>query len=181
MKFSAEVMILGLLLFCLAFFTLLPRRPYKRAEFLFTPAERIFYKHLVKAVDGEHLVFGKVRVADLITIKGKYGSKSSMRDLAKVAQKHVDFCLCHPETLAVVCAIELNDKSHERTDRKSRDGFLDKIFKDVGLPIVWIKTQSSYNLIEIRQAIRSSIEAANFNDKPIAVYNPKEFRQPRRR
>ena len=84
------------------FFTFLTRQPYKRAPLLFTPAERIFYKHLVHAVNGEYLVFGKVRVADLITIKGKYGSKGSMRDLARVAQKHVDFCLCDHESLAVV-------------------------------------------------------------------------------
>jgi len=172
MQATPELLAIGLLFFCLIFFALIPRRPYKRAEFLFTPAERIFYKHLVRAVNGEYLVFGKVRVADLVTIKGKYGSKSSMSDLAKVAQKHVDFCLCHPETLAVVCTIELNDKSHERIDRKSRDGFLDKVFKDVGLPIVWMKAHSTYNMIEIRQAIRASIEAASPTGKLPLVHNP---------
>lgn len=158
MHLAPEWIALGLLFFCLVFFALIPRKPYKRAEFLFTPAERIFYKHLVRAVNGEYLVFGKVRVADLITIKGKYGNKSSMRDLAKVAQKHVDFCLCHPDTLAVICAIELNDKTHDRIDRKSRDGFLHKVCNDVGLPIVWVKTQNNYNLTEIRQSIKASIE-----------------------
>lgn len=102
-----------------------------------------------------------------------------MRDLAKVAQKHVDFCLCHPETLAVVCAIELNDKSHDRKDRKSRDGFLNQIFKDVDLPIVWMKTQNSYNPLEIRQLIKTSIEGAAPLNKPISMYNPKEFRKPK--
>lgn len=180
MHISTELAAVGLLVFYLLFFALLPRKPYKRAEFLFTPAERVFYKHLVRAVNGEYLVFGKVRVADLVTIKAAYGSKSSMRDLAKVAQKHVDFCLCDPDTLAVACAIELNDKSHERLDRKSRDGFLNKVFKDVGLPIVWMKTQSNYNQIEIRQSIRANIEQARSPDKPIAVYNLREFRSERK-
>ncbi|PUE56451.1 hypothetical protein B9Z44_14490 [Limnohabitans curvus] len=179
MKLNTELIALGLLFFCLIFFALIPRKPYKRAEFLFTPAERIFYKHLVRAVNGDYLVFGKVRVADLITIKGKYGSKSSMRDLAKVAQKHVDFCLCHPETLAVICAIELNDKSHDRLDRKSRDGFLDKVCKDVGLPLVWIKAQNNYNMIEIRQSIKVSIESVAQTNQSNPIYNPKEFRKQR--
>ncbi len=172
MQLTPELIALGLLFFCLVFFALIPRRPYRRADFLFTPAERVFYKELVRAVNGQYLVFGKVRVADLITIKGKYGNKSSMRDLAKVAQKHVDFCLCHPETLAVICVIELNDKSHDRLDRKSRDGFLDKAFKDVGLPIIWMKARSTYNLIEIRQAVSTSIKAVaspqqNFETKEV--------------
>lgn len=106
-------------------------------------------------------MFGKVRVADLITIKGEYGHKTSMRDLAKVAQKHVDFCLCHPETLAVICAIELNDKSHDRQDRKSRDGFLDQVFSDVGLPLVWVIAKQSYNLEDIRKAISDAIYSAH--------------------
>lgn len=179
MSLDTLVMI-GLFVAAIAlFFTFLTRQPYKRAQLLFTPAERIFYKHLVRAVNGEYLVFGKVRVADLITIKGKYGSKGSMRDLARVAQKHVDFCLCDPESLAVVCAIELNDKSHDREDRKSRDGFLNKVFKDVGLPIVWMKAQNNYNLIEIRQSIRTSIEGAMHATKENPIYNPKEFRKPR--
>ncbi len=180
MQISTELAAIGLLIFCFLIFSLLPRKPYKRAEFLFTHAERVFYKHLVRAVSGEYLVFGKVRVADLITIKAAYGSRSSMRDLAKVAQKHVDFCLCDPDTLAVVCVIELNDRSHDRHDRKSRDSFLNKIFKDVGLPIVWMKTQNSYNPIEIRQSIRANIEQAHSSERPVAVYNPKEFRSIRK-
>jgi tartrate dehydratase alpha subunit/fumarate hydratase class I-like protein len=79
----------------------------------------------------------------------------------------------------VVCAIELNDKSHDREDRKSRDGFLNKVCKDVGLPIVWMKAQNNYNLIEIRQSIRTSIEGAMHATKENPIYNPKEFRKPR--
>jgi hypothetical protein len=156
-------------------FALLPRQPYKRAPLLFTPAERNFFRQLVRAVDGDYLVFGKVRVGDLVTIKAKYGSKGSMRDLSKVAQKHVDFCLCDPESLAVICAIELNDKSHERMDRRSRDCFLNTVFKDVGLPIVWVKAQNSYNPMDIRQAIQASIESVLQSSASI----PKEFRKSR--
>lgn len=179
MSLETPVMIALFVVAIALLFALLTRQPYKRAPLLFTPAERIFYKQLVRAVNGEYLVFGKVRVADLVTIKSTYGSKGSMRDLARVAQKHVDFCLCDPETLAVVCAIELNDKSHDREDRKSRDGFLNKVFKDVGLPIVWMKAQNNYNPAEIRQSIRTSIEGALHPAKENSIYNPREFRKPR--
>ncbi len=153
LKGSLLVVVLILLMMIIASLT----SPYKRQEYLFTPAERAFYKHLVRAVNGEYIVFGKVRVADLVTIKGSYGSPRSMRNLAKVAQKHVDYCLCNPDDLSVVCVLELNDKSHDRTDRKSRDHFLDDVFKKVKLPIVWVTAKSTYNPIDIRQQIQASI------------------------
>lgn len=151
--------------------------PYKRQPYLFTPAERNFYKALVRAVNGEFIIFGKVRVADLVTITAKYGSKGSMRSLGKIAQKHVDYCLCNPNDLSVVCVLELNDKSHDRRHRRSRDDFLDEMFKSVKLPVVWVTAKNTYDTVEIRQRIFASITQYEGKTPPTShIYNPKEFR-----
>lgn len=142
---------------CLVVFILLGRQPYKRASYLFTPAERNFYKHLVQALNGEYLVFGKVRVADLVTLKSKNPTRFGRRALAKVAQKHVDFCLCDPSDLSIKCVLELNDKSHSRSDRMARDKFLSNTFKSVGLPIIWVTASRSYNHHELRDSVRKSL------------------------
>src|SRR3972149_5071020 len=42
------------------------RPPYRKVDSLLTAAERSFYGVLLKAVDGETLVFAKVRLADLL-------------------------------------------------------------------------------------------------------------------
>ena len=42
--------------------------PYTKHEKLFTAAERNFYFALKASVGNRHTIFGKVRVADLVTI-----------------------------------------------------------------------------------------------------------------
>lgn len=135
------------------------RKPYKLCTSLFTPAERNFYYALTKAVDESQVVFGKVRVADLITVKRDGDRKRDFADLAKIAQKHVDFCICKKSDLSVVCVLELNDRSHEKRVRIKRDEFLKRVFADVKLPIVWVLAKSTYNIQELRVCIQNAITA----------------------
>jgi hypothetical protein len=44
------------------------------------------------------------------------------------SQKHVDFVITDTD-LNLVCAVELNDPSHEKEDRKKRDQFVIEAFK----------------------------------------------------
>jgi hypothetical protein len=37
------------------------------------------------------------------------------RAFAKIRAKHLNFVLCDPKTLAILCAIELDDSTHDRT------------------------------------------------------------------
>jgi len=151
-------------------------RHYKRQPYLFTPAERNFYKQLVQAVGNEFIVFGKVRVADLVTITADYGNKGSMRSLGKIAQKHVDYCLCRPHDFSIVCVIELNDKSHNQHDRQSRDVFMEKLFRKVKLPLVWVEAKNTYRPDQIRDQIFASIAQYEKNQPSLHFYNPREFR-----
>jgi hypothetical protein len=134
------------------------RKPYKLCDSLFTPAERNFYYALTKAVDDNQVVFGKVRVADLITVKRKGDRKRDFGDLAKIAQKHVDFCICNKSDLSVLCVLELNDRSHEKRERIERDDFLKRVFADVKLPIVWVPAKSTYDIQSIKGSIIRAIE-----------------------
>ena len=123
--------------------------PYVRADYLFSKAEANFYFALSNAVQGRYLVFGKVRVADIITIKSGLSPKARMSALGRIAQKHLDYVLVHPVSLAPICAIELNDKSHDRGDRSKRDQMLTKIFAKTEFPIVWVKASRTYDSAEI--------------------------------
>lgn len=123
--------------------------PYVRSDYLFSKAEAHFYFALRNAVQDRYLVFGKVRIADIITIKSGLSPKARMSALGRIAQKHLDYVLVHPVTLAPICAIELNDKSHDREDRSKRDQLLSKIFAKTEFPIVWIKASRSYDGAEI--------------------------------
>lgn len=59
--------------------------PYQPAKTLFSPAERSFLGVLDQAVGPEHRVFGKVRVADIATVKPGLGNSARQGALNRIA------------------------------------------------------------------------------------------------
>ena len=96
-----------------------PTLPYCRKDFLLTPAERSLYGVLTEAVQGRHLIFAKVRLLDLVWLPK--GTESRQSHLNRVQSKHVDFVLCDRDVVRPLMVIELDDSSHDRSDRKDRD------------------------------------------------------------
>lgn len=135
--------------------------PYTRHEKLFTAAERNFYFALKAAIGNRYTIFGKVRVADLVKVTSKTNGERGYRALARIAQKHVDYVLCDPNTLAIVCVIELNDSTHDRKDRIERDRFISTVFKHIGLPIAWVKARATYDSQAIARAIDQAVLSFN--------------------
>ncbi|HLT90394.1 MAG TPA: DUF2726 domain-containing protein [Woeseiaceae bacterium] len=129
------------------------RYPYGRKEALFTPAERSFLGVLEQAVGQHYRVFGKVRVADAIGVKSGLSSSERQSALNRIRSKHFDFLLCDREDLSIVCAIELDDKSHGRSSRRERDAFLDELCRNTGLPLLRIRASKAYPVPEIRVKI----------------------------
>lgn len=129
---------------------------YRPAGPLFTLAERAFLGALQRTFNDDFMVFGKVRVADLVSVENSK-SKRTLVALNRIAAKHVDFVLCRKNDLFPVCVIELNDRSHSKKDRQSRDAFLDAVFKKVGIPLVWVPVSSKYSSPELRANVFSAI------------------------
>jgi len=131
--------------------------PYIKRGPLFTPAERSFLGVLNQAVGEVSQIFGKVRVADVITTKK--GLTASVRQTAfnKISSKHFDYLLCNKNDLSVLCAIELNDSSHNSEKTKKRDSFLEGTCKSANIPLVQIKAQATYNINEIKEILEKHL------------------------
>jgi Protein of unknown function (DUF2726) len=131
-------------------------------ESLVTPAEQRFYEALDEAVDGRLMILSKVRVADLLSITSESRSARN-RIFRSIASKHVDFVLVEAKDLRPLAAIELDDSTHRRSDRRKRDELLDDLFAKAKLPLLRFKTASAYNprSIEARfeQALGEAWEA----------------------
>lgn len=111
---------------------------YTSAERLLTPTEAIAFRQLHQRIKGHGYICPKVRIADLISVDAK-GDRSAFRSaFQKISQKHVDFAVM---TLSgeILFAVEIDDKSHERNDRKARDLFVDAVFAEAGIALVRIK------------------------------------------
>ena len=127
--------------------------PYIKRGPLFTPAERSFLGVLNQAVGEKAQIFGKVRVADVITTKKGLTASVRQTALNKITNKHFDYLLCDKEDLSVLCAIELNDNSHNSEKTKKRDAFLESACESANIPLVQIKAQATYNINEIKEAL----------------------------
>lgn len=123
--------------------------PYSRQKYFFSAAERSFYEVLWR-ITPDHTVFAKVRLADLVYVSK--GATSSQSHFNRIRSKHVDFVICDRD-LAPLVVVELDDSSHDRADRKSRDLFVDAVLAAASLPIVHVPAQRGYALDAIRQSL----------------------------
>lgn len=131
--------------------------PYERIEMMFSPAERSFLGVLEQAVGDEYRIFGKVRVADVAKVKRGLSQPASRGALNRIASKHFDFVVCDRNELKILCAIELNDKSHTTKSRKKRDELIEGICGAIALPLMQVTAKTSYSVPEIRQQVMECV------------------------
>jgi len=127
--------------------------PYKKLDFLFSPAERSFLGVLKQAVGDDAQVFGKVRVADVIVPKKGMSRSDWQKAFNKISGKHFDYLLCNKNDLSVLCAIELNDSSHNSKKRKDRDKFLEGACQSANVPLIQVSAKATYTVNEIQHSI----------------------------
>lgn len=115
--------------------------PFCARESLVSAAERSFLAALDAAIGPEHRVFAKVRLADIVTLRGAAESRTGLMN--KVRQKHVDFVVCDRNSLRFVAVIELDDSTHETPKGRARDAFVDSALRAAGLPLVRFRAVSN--------------------------------------
>ncbi|WP_162409059.1 DUF2726 domain-containing protein [Acuticoccus sediminis] len=130
---------------------LLARRPRYVRRPLLSPAEKRFYRVLLAVAGKRAIVVTKVRLADLITVKAR--KRLFWRAFHQIAQKHIDFVLLDPQTLEPICAVELDDRSHELRERRQRDRFVDRAMRRAGLPLHHVPVRRTYDKAEIGRLI----------------------------
>ncbi|PKG82775.1 topoisomerase [Colwellia sp. 75C3] len=120
---------------------------------LFTPAERSFLGTLNLACDDKAVVFGKVRIADIL--KPQKGLNRSQWQTAfnKISSKHFDFVICNANDLSVLSVIELDDSSHNRKASIKRDELVELACKNASLKLHRFKARATYSVNEIRNTI----------------------------
>lgn len=131
--------------------------PYQPAKILFSAAERSFLGALDLALGSKYRIFGKVRVADVANVKPGLGRSARQGALNRIAGKHLDFVVCRASDLSLVCAIELNDKSHGSQRARARDDFLANVCRTIGLPLLAIPARQTYPPEELRARFQSIV------------------------
>lgn len=128
--------------------------PYTRNERFLSPAESSFLAALRVAVAEEYEIFAKVRLLDVLSVKAGEGRQAAFN---RVQAKHLDFLLCDRMTSRPVLALELDDSSHQRPERRVRDAFLEEALEVIGLPALRCPVTRGYDPRELARLIKKTL------------------------
>ena len=151
------------------------RNPYQVTEALMTKAEMNFYFQLLKILPGQTHIFTKVRIADVIDVRPSIKGNSRIKHFREIAAKHLDFVLVDRE-MKILAAIELNDKSHERKDRKERDKFVRGALQSAKVPFFEIPCTKRYDLSQLQKDL--ALIAGNKSTVATSSHSPIKLVEP---
>ena len=133
---------------------------YEKAELL-SQREKDFYKKLFIVADKfNYTVIAKIRLADLVNVNDNIMKNSSewWSKFNKISRKHIDFALAQKDDLSIKLLIELDDSTHNASDRQDRDAFVDSVCQQANIPILHV-----WNANNLEEKIAKAVE--NFSSK----------------
>lgn len=129
--------------------------PYRLRDDFLSPTEQNFYL-VLKSMMGNYLtICPKVSLADIFFV---IRPNDNVGAYNRINRKHIDFLLCNPKTMKPQFAIELDDNSHQRSDREERDDFVNSVFEAANLPLLHIPARNSYNTSELGVLFRQTLK-----------------------
>ena len=128
-------------------------RPFSRRKYLLTPPEKRFYD-VLRGIVGGNKILAKVRLADLVEADERHLLRESNFDHIK--SRHIDFVICNP-ALSPLIAIELDDSSHQRSDRVARDRDVDRILEIASFPLLRVPVRRTYDGADIAKQLLAKL------------------------
>lgn len=116
-----------------------------------TAAEADFFRVLRAVVGTRGHVLAQVSLRQLLWFPPKQPGLQGWRN--KTAGRSIDFVICDPATLWPRVAIELDEPSHARPERQTRDDEVERLLAAAGLPLVRVLTSRVYETRELEEWI----------------------------
>lgn len=120
--------------------------PFRLRDDFLSPAEISFYHVLLSTAGERFTVCPKVNLTDIFFVSRPDQNQAARN---RISRKHVDFLLCDSRSMHPTLGIELDDASHAREDRQTRDALVEQVFAAAGLPLLRFPVQHTYNIPEI--------------------------------
>lgn len=130
---------------------------YRKCDSLMTYRERVFYRALQGAVGDDFVIFSKVRLGDVVWLVNEPGNRKYHNN--QIQCKHLDFVLCELTRLMPMLAIELDDSSHTRYDRRVSDDVKNMVCATAKLPLLRVVAQRHYDVQELRERVNEKTRA----------------------
>lgn len=105
--------------------------PLQPSPTLLSDPEQVLYRRLVQALPG-HIVLAQVQLTQALRFRRGAWSPSVFN---RICQLSVDFLVLKPDT-SIVAAIELDDASHDRPNRRDADARKEHALWSAGVPLL---------------------------------------------
>lgn len=128
-----------------------PSLPEVRAnKYFVSDAEANFFRVLHRVVGDRGHVLAQASFRQLLWFPGNNRSNPGRQAWHnKVAAKTVDFVVCDLATLRPLVVIELDEPSHARPERQTRDEQVEAILEAAGVPLLRVLTSRAYDTREL--------------------------------
>lgn len=127
---------------------------YTKRDYLLTRTEREFFVQLYYMFKGKYLIFPQIHLTGLLNYR--HGKQSAKGAWGSIRHYSVDYVVCAPD-LSILCAIELDDRSHDRPDRRARDRAVNQLCRDAGLSLVRIAVGDMHDSLFVKKEINHAI------------------------
>jgi len=132
-----------------------PLYNYKRKYFLISRPEHEFFDILVEVMGNKYYVFPQIHLSNILD--NKIVGQNWKGAFRHIDEKSVDYVICDKAYIKPLLAIELDDRTHEKEDRKERDAEVKRILDQVGLPFLIFENHGSFNKEEIKKIISEKL------------------------
>lgn len=128
---------------------------YYAKSYVMTSRENDCFKILNEIFSSKWFVVPQVHLSALLDYRVKGQNWNAA--FRHINGKSVDFVLIGKESYKVVCAIELDDSTHSKPDRKERDIEIERMFKGARIPLARISKFESMTKPEIAKVVTDAI------------------------
>lgn len=133
-------------------------RGYSAKKSLMTETEKILFFKLKEIADTESLlVFSQVQLTGFINVLAGKGQQTRLN---KIHRKSVDFLICDDQCNTLV-AIELQDWTHKREERKFADSTKANALEEAGIRLVEFDAQEIKSMTREEIIVRLMTETTN--------------------
>lgn len=115
---------------------------------LLSERERALYRRLVEALPN-HLVLAQVQLLQVLEFQ-RGGRTPAVFN--RISQLSLDFLLLNPDT-SIVAAVELDDATHTRADRRQADARKEHALRSAGVPLIRWNARALPDTAAIRAAL----------------------------
>ena len=131
---------------------------YQAKQYFMTKSESDFFHMLNNVAGDRYFIFPQVHLSAILDEKIK--GQNWKAAFKHINGKSVDYVLCDRQTLKPVYAVELDDYTHNYSNRQERDQEVERMFQSAGIPLVRF---SNYKTLNEEGIAKRFFEAKNID------------------